>query len=230
MMRSVLCVILVLVSAFAAGCNIIGGTIGVFSPPQKIEARYALPDKPTLILVDDRKGLVNNETLLRQIANSARAALEAEEVVTVGFIGQDALAKYRADLGEAYESTSLTSFAINLDAKQIIHAEVAGYRINVGGDVIRPAITLEVKVYDIDAIKTHEPPGIVFPGVNRITGAGSTKDVYTMTTELKSRDVSGQSAARSLAARELAEQTGRDLGRLFFDWRVPERGSELNDR
>lgn len=220
-----LCVFMLLPLFCLTGCNIIGGTAQLLAPPEKIEAKYDMPDKPTLIVIEDWEGKINNESLLRQIAGSTRAALEAENVVTTGFIGQDELAAYREELGERYKKTSLAGLAIKLGAKQVIHAEVTGYQMAMGGNVVRPAITLNVKVFDLDERER------VFPAESDPeTGLGTGMTVYPLQSRRPAQDLTGQSAARSIAARELAEQAGRDLGRLFFDWRVQQPGSELGDQ
>lgn len=207
------------------GCNIIGAAAQVVTPPEKVEAKYVLPDKPTLIVIDDRQGLVNNAAMVRRIASSTRSALEAEQVVTVGFIGQDKLAGYREELGEAYPKTSLAALGTHLGAKQVIHAEITGYQMNIGGNVIRPSIALSVKVFDLDTLQRTFPAA-----ADPETGASTGALVYPLMSRMPAQDLSGQSATRSIAARELADQAGRDIGRLFFDWRKQPPGSTLEKR
>jgi hypothetical protein len=208
------------------GCNIIGGTAALLAPPEKVEAKYELPDKPTLIVIDDAspRPMVNSEATLRRIAGAIRAALEAEEVVTAGFIGQDELAALREELGDDYRQTSLAALAIRLDAKQVIHAEVSGYQVDVGGDIIRPSISMNVKVFDLDERDR------VFPGgVDPESGFTVGDNFYPVQASMPARNIAGQGAARTIAIRDLADIIGRDIARLFFDWRVPERGSTLGE-
>ncbi|MFN3168382.1 MAG: hypothetical protein ACE37H_15090 [Phycisphaeraceae bacterium] len=226
-MRSVvLCVLCGVALLGLAGCNIVGGTAALLAPPEKVEAKYELPDKPTLIVIDDAspRPMVNSEATLRRVAGSIRAALEAEEVVTTGFIGQDELAALREELGDEYRQTSLAALAIRLNARQVIHAEVSGYQVDVGGNIIRPSIVMNVKVFDIDERAR------VFPSaVDPETGFSVGDSVYPVQTNMPARNVSGQGAARTIAVRDLADMAGRDIARLFFDWRVPERGSTLGE-
>lgn len=206
------------------GCNIIGGTAALLAPPEQVKAKYELPDKPTLIIVDDAspRPMVNNEATLRRIAGSIRAALEAEGVVTTGFVGQNELAALRDELGADYKQTSLAALAIRLDARQVIHAEVTGYQIAVGGNIVRPSIAMNVKVFDLDR------RGRAFPGAtDPETGIIEGDNVYPVQSRMPARDASGQGAAHTIAVRELADLVGRDIARLFFDWRVPERGNTL---
>jgi hypothetical protein len=205
------------------GCSWIAGTASVLSPPKKVEAKYPLPDKATLIVIDDPRGLVNSPSTLRRIATATRSVLEAEEVIVVGgFVGQDELSGYRAELGEDYGRTSLAALAIRLNAKQVIHAEVTGFQIGLGGNVIRPAISMNVKVFDLDERARVFPSGESTAG-----GVDLGATVWPLQSQMPARDLTGQSAARSIAVRDLADQAGRDIARLFFDWRMPAVGSEL---
>lgn len=205
------------------GCNWIVGAVSTVKPPDKVEAKYELPDKTTLIVIDDPRGLVTSPSTLRRIASATRNVLETEEVIVEGgFIGQDELASYREELGDRYSQTSLAALAIHLQAKQVIHAEVTGFQIDLGGDVIRPAIAMNIKVFDLDE-RARVFPTSGDPQTSVDLGA----TVYPLQSQMPAKDLSGQSAARSIAIRDLADQAGRDIARLFFDWRVPQVGSEL---
>ncbi|MEM6259764.1 MAG: hypothetical protein AAGI37_15925 [Planctomycetota bacterium] len=209
-----------------AGCSWIAGAASVVSPPEKVEAKYDLPDKATLIVVDDPRRLVTSPATLRQIASATRSVLEIEEVVVAGgFVGQDELAGYREELGEDYNRTSLAALAIELNAKQVIHAEVTGFQMELGGNVIRPAISLNIKVFDLDQ-RARSFPSSSSPEGGVDLGA----TVYPLQSQLPAQDLTGQSASRSIAVRDLADQAGRDIARLFFDWRMPAVGSELGKR
>ncbi len=215
----ILCIML----ALLPGCNIVTGTVAVFAPPEKIEAKYELPDKATLVVVDDPRGLVNSPATLRRIATATRNVLEVEEIIQVGgFVNQADLAIYREELGDRYNQASLAALAMRLDAQQVIHAEVTGFQVDLGGNLIRPAISMNVKVFDLDE-RTR-----VFPTQSSLDDSvdiGAT--VYPMQSAMPTRDLTGQSATRSIAVRELADQAGRDIARLFFDWRMPLDGADL---
>lgn len=217
--------ILALLFAFitCTGCNIIGGTAQVFAPPEKVEAKYELPDKTTLIVIDDPRGLVNSPSTVRRIASATRNVLETEEIIVLGgFVGQDELAVYREELGDKYVTTSLAALGIHLKARQVIHAEITGFQMELGGNVIRPAISMNVKVFDLDE-RARTFPQVKDPE----TGVDLGESVYPLQSQMPAKDLTGQSASRSIALRNLADQAGRDIARLFFDWRKPAVGSEL---
>eukprot|EP00752_Nemacystus_decipiens_P013554 g12012.t1 len=178
--------------------QIISGTVAVFAPPEKVNAKYELPDKATLVVIDDPRSLVNSPDTLRRIATATRNVLEVEEVIVVGgFVDQADLAGYREELGDQYNQTSLAALAMRLDAKQVIHAEVTGFQVDLGGNLIRPAISLNVKVFDLDERKR------VFPTQSDIDNSveiGAT--VYPLQSQMPARDLTGQSATRSIACGE----------------------------
>ena len=219
-LSSLLCLTLAMLS----GCNVFNAAVLSVTPPELIKAKYELPDKATLIVVDDPRSLVTSPSTLRRIAAATRNVLEVEQIiVTGGFVGQDELAGYREELGDRYNQTSLAALALHLGASQVIHAEVTGFQMELGGNVIRPAITLNVKVFDVDERAR------MFPRESDEESAvdiGTT--VYPLQSKLPAQDLTGQSAARSIAQRDLADQAGRDIARLFFDWRLPALGSEID--
>jgi len=228
MPRTAVCLLFVglaLVYAVLPGCNVVGAATTMFAPPELVDAMYELPDKPTLIIVDDPGGLVNNQGTLRQIALATQAALEEEQVVTTGFITQAQLTAYREELGPAYPQTTLAGLGLHLGARQVIHADVSAYQMDLGGNVVRPSITLNVRVFDLDERVRAFPPMS-----GHIETGGSGAPYYQLRSQLPARDLTGLSAARSLAVRDLANQAGRDVGRLFFDWRKPQPGADLGNR
>lgn len=219
-LSSLLCLSL----AMLTGCNIFNAVVLSVTPPEKVKAKYTLPDKATLVIVDDPRSLVTSPSTLRRIATATRNVLEVEEVIVAGgFVSQGELAGYREELGDRYNQTSLAALAVRLNAKQVIHAEVTGFQMELGGNVIRPAITMNVKVFDLDErARTFPSDGDEDAAVD----VGAT--VYPLQSKLPAEDLTGQSAARSIAQRELADQAGRDIARLFFDWRPPALGSEID--
>lgn len=229
MQRTVFCLLFTACAcayALLPGCNAVGAAVNLVSPPELVDAKYELPDKPTLIVIDDPAGLINNQGTLRQIAVSTQTTLETEQVVTQRFVTQGELSAYRDELGPAYQSTTLAGLAMHFDVKQVVHAEVVDYQMDMGGSVVRPSITLNIRVFDLDE------RGRVFPARTGTTeqGSGLGAPFYQFVSRLPARDLSDISAAREIAVRDLSNQAGRDIGRLFFDWRKPQPGSELGNR
>ena len=207
-----------------SGCNVFNAAVLSVTPAEKVKAKYILPDKATLVVVDDPNSLVTSPATLRRIATATRNVLEVEQVIiTGGFVGQDELATYREELGDRYNQTSLAALALHLGARQVIHAEVTGFQMELGGNVIRPAITMNVKVFDLDERARTFPKD---SDAESAVDIGMT--VYPLQSKLDAQDLTGQSAARSIAQRDLADQAGRDIARLFFYWRMPALGSEID--
>lgn len=207
------------------GCNLIGGAAVVLIPKPPVPAQHDLADKKTLIIVEDRYGVVRDTTVLRQVNASIRDALEEEEVITVGFVPQAELTALQAELGTDYQRTALGTIGQRLGAGQVIYAEVTGYQLELGGGVYQPAMALNVKVIDIDEGERTFPP--VRDPETGIELGQATAPVQT-SMKAVNRTAEG-SAARQLVARELAMQAGLDVARLFFKWRRPEPGDTLRN-
>ncbi|MEO0474841.1 MAG: hypothetical protein AAF085_02560 [Planctomycetota bacterium] len=222
MRHAACCLILFATMLSLGGCDALGFMATAVAPPEQVEAKYDLPDKTTLVVIDDPRNLVTSPSTLRRIAASTRNVLEVEEVVVAGgFIGQDQLSGYREELGDRYNTTSLAALAMHLDANQVIHAEVTGFQMELGGNVIRPAIALNVKVFDLDERRR------TFPAADSETGIDTGETSFALQSQMPAEDLTGATAARSIAVRDLADQTGRDIARLFFDWRMPPPGADI---
>ena len=205
------------------GCNFIGAAAYVLIPQPPVPPKFELEDKPALIVVEDRHSLIQDPTVVRRINGAIRNALEEEKVVTTGFVSQAEVTALEGRLGSAYRSTSLQEIGRQLGARQVIYAEITAYRLQLGGGVYRPAMSMSVKVIDIDQGQRAFPPPI-----NEATGVANNATSEPVATELRatSRAAEGN-AAQTIAARQLAAQAGLDVARLFFEWRRPEPGALL---
>ncbi len=207
------------------GCNMLGGAAVALIPKPPVPAQHDLADKRTLVIVEDRRGMIQDPSVIRQVNASLRQALEEEEVVTTGFVPQSELTALEGELGDAYRSTSLQQIGTRLEADQVVYAEIVAYQLQMGGGIYHPAMALNVKVIDIDEGRRVFPPDI-----DPETGVTLSATSVPVRTELRvvNRTAEG-AAAQSIASRELAAQAGLDVARLFFEWRRPEPGDMLRD-
>ncbi|XAM00490.1 hypothetical protein OT109_03680 [Phycisphaeraceae bacterium D3-23] len=220
------CYLLVLLAVVLAlpGCNLIGAA-AVILPKPPVPAQHELPDKKTLIIVEDRAGLVRDTSVIRQVNASIRGALEDEEVITAGFVPQTELTALQTELGVDYQRTSLGEIARHLGAEQLIYAKVTGYQLEMGGGIFRPMMAFELKVIDME-LGERSYPRTVDPETGIVEG----RTFVPVITELQTRNRTAEgSAARSIAARELADQAGIEIARLFHSWKRPEPGDLLHD-
>ncbi|MFI4861419.1 MAG: hypothetical protein ACIAXF_12145 [Phycisphaerales bacterium JB063] len=218
-----LLVLLAMVSALP-GCNLIGAA-AIIMPKPPVPAQHELPDKKTLIIVEDRASMVRDTSVVRQVTASIRGALEEEEVVTTGFVPQTELTALQTELGEDYGRTSLGEIARRLGAEQLIYAKVIGYQLEMGGGVFRPMMAFEVKVIDME-LGARSFPRTVDPETGIVEG----QSFVTVVTEMQARNRTAEgNAARAIAARELADQAGIEIARLFHSWKRPEPGDLLHD-
>ncbi|MEM9414429.1 MAG: hypothetical protein AAGA29_02985 [Planctomycetota bacterium] len=206
------------------GCNLIGAA-AVIMPKPPVPAQHDLPDKKTLIIVEDRGSIVRDTSVVRQVTASIRGALEDEKVVTAGFVPQTELTALQTELGEDYLRTSLGEIARRLGAEQLIYAKVVGYQLEMGGGIFRPMMAFEVKVIDMD-LGARSYPRAVDPETGIVEG----QSFVSVVTQLQPRNRTAEgNAARAIAARELADQAGIEIARLFHEWKRPEPGDLLHD-
>lgn len=207
------------------GCNLIGGAAVALIPKPPVPAQHDLADKRTLVIIEDRRGMIQDPSVVRQVGASLRQSLEDEEVVTAGFVPQSDLAALQGRLGSDFRSTSLELIGRELGAQQVIYAEITAYQLQLGGGIYQPAMAMNVKVIDIDMGERVFPP-VTDPE----TGMTLASTSASVRTELRTVNRTAEGAgARSIVSRELAAQSGLDAARLFFEWRRPEPGDMLRD-
>lgn len=206
------------------GCNLIGAA-AVIMPKPPVPAEHKLPDKRTLIMVEDRGGAVIDTSVLRQLGASIRGALEDEEVVTTGFVPQTELTALQTRLGEDYAKTSLQTIGRELGAEQVIYVNITGFQLELGGGVYQPAMSMQVKVIDLDVGARTYPPV-----VDEETGIALGQSFVPVMTQMQTRNRQAEGhAARAIVSRELADQAGIEVARLFHSWKRPEPGDLLYD-
>ncbi len=82
------------VAPLQSGCNIIAPAYFIIHGPPKVPALYVLPDRPTVVFVDDRRNVIatNADRTRRLIAEVTSNELMTKGVLAVTIRPQDALA------------------------------------------------------------------------------------------------------------------------------------------
>jgi len=203
------------------GCNVIAGAAALMPKPP-VPAQYEIEDKATLVLVEDKAGVVRDPSVVRQITASIQSALAKNEAITVEFVDVSRVDALRTTLGSEFERTSLGAIGRELGASQVIYVDITGFQLQTGGGLFEPKIWMSVRLIDIDAGKR------VFPPDRDENGIQSSQSAYAMLSGLSTSTHSAQGgAARTIAARDLSSQAGLDVARLFFEWKRPEPGENL---
>lgn len=206
------------------GCDAIAAISYVVAPRPLHEAVYELPDKKTVIFVEDRDNVAGDPSLARNIAANVEKWLVDEQRLVEGtVVGPEDLESYLASLGDERESVRLSAIAAHFQANQLIYIKIDEFQMAVGAGVYRPQVLTQVKVIDMDSRRRVMPQER-----DPETGIQTNLEFYPVLSKLPAinRSAEGQNA-QTIATQQLAMQAGEDIAKLFFDWREAEPGEKL---
>jgi len=186
----------------------IGSTAGCFY--QRVKAKYELPEKITLVLVDDPAEALGDPYLAQQVANQISFQLVQNKAVPAT-VPLNRLSELRRRLGAQYATTPIDEVGRTLDAQQVIHVEIIAARTGYEPGVDRPTAQARVKVIDVEQRQRLWPA----PGRGGQTGPSG----YSLTSKMFYRyqsDRGERGAGRDLAQR-FATHIGQDVAKLFYD-------------
>jgi hypothetical protein len=156
----------------APGCNIITPVAYAIEGPGKIDAEFQLPNKKTVVFVDDPSNIFPRTTLRAALGDAVSFDLMAKEVLTATVATRDAIAisRARAD-GDASKLISIEAIGRALDCAQVIHIQPTIFDLAGRSDMqgIRPTAIVRVKVIDIDTRTRIYPVAEVLPQGREIT-------------------------------------------------------------
>jgi hypothetical protein len=203
----------ILASAFTAcvltilaGCQLAGVVLSAMPPPD-IPARYEIADQPTLIFVDDPADIVPALPLMGQIAHHAGLLLKNEKVVTqiIDPSSVDALRFKHSD----FSTWSVTRVGQELGAKQVIYVMVERFQLVGPDQFYEPVVWMRVKLIDVQSGRR------LFPEQD---GPGDPVQSAVM---LRKTVESGTPGGEQALSRQLAQQAGEDVARVFFKHQPP---------
>ena len=98
--RSILaCLVAASAAGFMASCNIITPVAYAIDGPGQIDAEYTLPDKKTVVFVDDPDNILPRTALLTAIGDAVSFDLMQRDLLTATVATRDAIAVARAGAG-----------------------------------------------------------------------------------------------------------------------------------
>jgi hypothetical protein len=157
---------------FAPGCNIITPVAYAIEGPGKIDAEFLLPNKKTVVFVDDPSNIFPRTTLRAALGDAVSFDLMQKEELTSTVATRDAIAisRSKAD-GDASNLISIEAIGRALDCAQVIHIQPTIFDLAGRSDMqgIRPTAIVRVKVIDIDTRTRVYPVAEVLPQGREIT-------------------------------------------------------------
>jgi hypothetical protein len=126
--------------------------------PDTVPARYELPPRPTVVLVDDPAGLLGRRELASMIANEATFHLE-RNIDEIRMVPTARLREVEARLGEDFATTPIDRVGLLAGAELVVHAEIERVRWTEAPGLWRPRVDLRVKLIDAEAGQRLFPRG-----------------------------------------------------------------------
>ena len=213
--------LIVAAALFLRGCNIVAPIVVATAPEPTVPAQYELEDRPTLVFVDDRDGVLVPAGLADVIADRASEQLMLQEIITSAIRPRDATAVARTK-DRANNLMPIDSIGEAVGAEQVIYVEIASLSEAAADEQLAPVATARVKVLDIVSKKRVFPAeGVAafdYHTVNAKIGQVDEEMYRTASTRRKVRET-------------MALQLGDEIARLFYEHKAPDRlGERLTPR
>lgn len=212
----------VLLSALAS-CNIITPVAYAIEGPGQIDAEYTLPDKKTVVFVDDPRNILPRTALRTAIGDAVSFDLMNRELLTSTVATRDAIAIARTGSGgSADKLMSIEAIGRALDASQVIHIQPEVFDLAGRSDSqgLRPTAKVVVKVVDIDQQVRVYPSEHTLPRGREVTATIREADQSVLRTR----------AGRTQIEEELARKIASQVGKLFYQHDRIDLGENLGTR
>ena len=207
--------------ALLSGCNIASAVGYAVHPEPEFEAEYTLANVPTVVFIDDRRGVVNPTRLRRVIADEATAQLMEEGVISQGNMisPRDAMiAARRSD--RSGDVVPIAEIAELVGADQVIYVDVNQFKVTFDGVTPDPTSIVRIRVLDIATGKR------VFPDPDAPDGDSG---YFQLTADMPNAEPHGFNTikVRNEMTEQLALQTGDRIAKLFYTYMQSELGSRM---
>ena len=197
-------------------CNIVAGVAYVVSPDPEQIALFELPQKKTVVFVDDRHNIMHPSRLKGVIADKITTELLGRELVGEMIASRDAM---RFADSQDRNGSILTIGAIGkaVDASVVIYVELTTFIMSVDGHNPAPLAGCSVRVIDVDTREQLFPvPGSI-EAAYKVRAALHRVDPYQL---------SSVSEARKLST-TLADKLGDAVAKLFYTHTTGRLGENL---
>lgn len=209
--------------ALLGSCNIVTPVAYAIDGPGKIDAEFNLPNKKTVVFVDDPLNILPRTALRTAIGDAVSFDLMQREILTATVATRDAIAVSRTGAGaNANKLLSIEAIARALDASQVIYIrptifDVAGRSDTQG---IRPTASVRVKVIDVDTKERVYPGADVMHEGREVTASVRESDTSVLRTR----------AGRTQVEDALAKKVAVEVGQLFYEHDRIDLGENLGTR
>ena len=199
------------------GCNIVGPAVVLIKGPEKADAQHTLdPERPTVILIDDRANRMDRRLLRQTIAAGATARLLKEGELKNMIDPKAALVRISGE--QTGEPTDLVTLGKSLGAEVVVYATVDAFSLSADGVTFQPLAEFRIKVIDCinkpSRIWPEEPNG--FP--------------LKVTMPQRQGEAPKNGTQYNQAQDRLAQACGEEIAKVFYKHQIKDRVSDTNDR
>lgn len=207
------------VGAALGSCNIVGPAAYLIGGQPKVDAQYALSDRPTVVFVDDPENILPNRSLRRLIGDRVAQELMVKKLVSITISSADAMAVAGR---ESYgKPLAIEEIGRAVGAEQVVFVNMTSFVLSPDNITPRPSGACLVKVIDVT---TRER---LFPTADGGFRGSSGYPVQVAMRQVsleRYRTTSSRRGIREQLANEIADQ----ITKVFYRHVPRELGRNLN--
>ena len=205
--------------ASLSACNILAPAAYILGGQDKVDAQYALPDRPTVVFVDDPKNLLPDRSLRRIIGDKVAQDLMVRKLVTTTISSGDALAVASR---ESYgQKMAIDAIGRAVGAEQVVFVDMVSFSLSPEGFTPRPSGACQVKVIDVANRER------LFPTADDGLSGASSYPVQVAMREISLERYRTTSSRRQIRE-ELANEIADQITKVFYRHVPRELGRNLN--
>ncbi len=198
--------------ALTGACNILTPLVYIADGPPKADASYTLPEKKTVVIVDDTTNHMSRVAMRSTLGDTVGEQLLEQDLVPEVISTRDAIAVMRKS-DSAGKPMSIQRIGEALGVDQVIYLKVDQFSL-VGSGIDRsPEAIVLVKVIDVTS------GARLWPNAGSEAVRGQLLDIEPSATST--------SAGRREIEDKLAAETGVEVAKLFYKHERRELGGRL---
>ena len=214
-LRTTLCLA---ASLLACACNYVNPALYIIEGPPSNDAQFTLPDRKTVVFVDDQKNSLTRTQLRSILGDKVAGDLMENKLVTETIATRDAVAVARKD-DSVSKLTAISEIGEKVGAEVVIYVRMGKFELAEPGGTPIPHASAVVKVIDVTNRTRLFPSDPEDPG----------REVFTQMREL-SMDLYNTSPGRRQIEDMTATELGNRIAKLFYKHEKNELGKGISVR
>jgi len=207
-----------LAPALLVACNYITPAAYLIEGPPSNDAQFTLPDRKTVVFVDDQKNVLPRTQLRSIIGDKVGSDLMNEKLVSETIASRDAVAVTRRD-ESAGKPMAISQIGEKVGADLVIYVRMGNFELSEPGGNPLPKASALVKVIDVTNRVRLFPADTENPGT----------EVFTQMREI-SPDLYDSTSGRRQIEDMLATELGNRVAKVFYKHEKSELGKGIGVR